>query len=199
MTTQELIEKIQRQHREVDSIYINRKTFRKLFADEMERAPEDRLLTTEFDGRNEMGFAGRFAGIPFIIVDEMPDDEVAFHPFFATTINGTWEANTVAVDYADFYDLGTATATTAVNYADFNDWGTATATTANYTTVTTGQYGNLTTDFNRYATVTGTDIYDYIRESFNDWTVRKPVQEQPEELPEISDKDFDEILGMGVA
>lgn len=187
MTTQELIEKIQRQRREVDSIYINRKTFRKLFADEMERAPADRLLTTEFDGRTEMGFTGRFAGIPFIIADEMPDDEVAFHPFFATAINGTWEANTVAVDYADFYDLGTATATTA-----------------NYTTVTTGQYGNLTTDFitrdyNNYATTTTAGIYQHIKDRLDNWPVQKPAQKQPEELPEISDKDFDEILGMGVA
>lgn len=165
MTTQELIEKMQRHHREIDAIYINHKTFRTLFAEEMERAPRDRFLTPEFDDHNKTGIAGRFAGIPFIIADEMPDDEVMFKPFFVTTIDGTWEANTVAVDY----------------------------------------YGNLTTNFtirdynNRYATVTGTDIYDYIRESSNDWAVRKPAQKQPEELPEISDRDFDEILGMGVA
>lgn len=188
MTTQELIEKIQRHHREIDAIYINRKTFRTLFAEEMERAPRDRLLTPEFDDHNKTGITGRFAGIPFIIADEMPDDEVTFQPFPVTTIDGTWEANTIAV-----------------NHADFNDWRTAAATTADYTTVTVGQYGNLTTDFtirdynNRYATVTATDIYDYIRDSLDNWPVRKPVKEQPEELPEISDRDFDEILGMGVA
>lgn len=187
MTTQELIEKIQRHPGEIDAIYINHKTFRTLFAEEMERAPRDRFLTPEFGDHNKTGIVGRFVGIPFIIADEMPDNEVTFRPFFATTIDGTWGANTVAV-----------------NHADFNDWRTATATTANYTTITVGQYGNMTTDFtirdyNNYATDTTAGIYQHIKERLDNWPVQKPTKKQLEELPEISDKDFDEILGMGVA